>query len=86
VLTGIGTVLEDNPRLDVRLAPVAKQPPLVVVDSRLQTPPARALFEVAQRPVWIYAAEARRGQALEARGATVTHLPAPGGKVDLAAC
>ncbi len=87
VLTGIGTVLEDDPRLDVRLASVGRQPPLVVVDSRLQTPADAALFEVGQRPVWIYAAEARpQAQArLEARGATVAHLPGPGQKVDLAA-
>ena len=87
VLTGIGTVLEDDPRLDVRLAPVGKQPPLVVVDSRLQTPPGAALFAVEGRPVWIYAAEQHppEQQALEARGATVIHLPGPGGKVDLAA-
>jgi diaminohydroxyphosphoribosylaminopyrimidine deaminase / 5-amino-6-(5-phosphoribosylamino)uracil reductase len=87
VLTGIGTVLEDQPRLDVRLAPVGKQPPLVIVDSRLQTPPDAALFEVPGRPVWIYAAEAhpQAQQALQARGASITHLPGPGGKVDLAA-
>lgn len=87
ILTGIGTVLEDNPRLDVRHGTVGKQPPLVVVDSRLQTPPDAALFQVPQRPVWIYAAEQhpQRQAALEAAGATVTHLSGPGGKVDLAA-
>ena len=87
VLTGIGTVLEDDPRLDVRGVPIGKQPPLVVVDSRLQTPAEAALFGVTGRPVWVYAAEARPQvqAALEARGATVTHLPGPGGKVDLAA-
>jgi diaminohydroxyphosphoribosylaminopyrimidine deaminase / 5-amino-6-(5-phosphoribosylamino)uracil reductase len=87
LLTGIGTVLEDDPRLDVRLATVTKQPPLVVVDSRLQTPPDAALFAVPDRSVWVYAAEAHPDAraALEARGATVTHLPGPGQKVDLAA-
>lgn len=87
ILTGIGTVLEDDPRLDVRLATVGKQPPLVIVDSRLQTPPGAALFEVTNRPVWIYAAEQHpeAQAALEARGATVLHLPGPGGKVDLPA-
>ncbi|WP_332825920.1 bifunctional diaminohydroxyphosphoribosylaminopyrimidine deaminase/5-amino-6-(5-phosphoribosylamino)uracil reductase RibD [Ramlibacter sp.] len=86
VLTGIGTVLEDDPRLDVRLAPVGRQPPLVVVDSRLQTPPGAALFRV-ERPVWIYAAggDAPARAALERAGAHVTQLPGPGGKVDLAA-
>src|SRR3569623_2934018 len=38
VHTGIGTVLEDNPRLDVREVPVANQPFAVIVDSRLETP------------------------------------------------
>jgi diaminohydroxyphosphoribosylaminopyrimidine deaminase / 5-amino-6-(5-phosphoribosylamino)uracil reductase len=87
ILTGIGTVLDDDPRLDVRLASVGQPPPLVVVDSRLQTPPGAALFGIAQRPVWIYAAEERpeAQAALEASGATVIHLPGPGGKVDLAA-
>ena len=87
VLTGIGTVLEDDPRLDVRLVPAGRQPPLVVVDSRLQTPPGAALFEVPHRPVWIYAAEEHfeAQKTLAARGATVIHLPGPGGKVDLAA-
>ncbi|GAB3645823.1 bifunctional diaminohydroxyphosphoribosylaminopyrimidine deaminase/5-amino-6-(5-phosphoribosylamino)uracil reductase RibD [Ramlibacter alkalitolerans] len=87
LLTGIGTVLDDDPRLDVRLAPVGKQPPLVVVDSRLQTPPAAALFSVAGRPVWIYAAEAKPDAqtALEARSAHVSQLAGAGGKVDLAA-
>jgi diaminohydroxyphosphoribosylaminopyrimidine deaminase/5-amino-6-(5-phosphoribosylamino)uracil reductase len=87
VLTGVGTVLEDDPRLDVRLAPVGAQPPLVVVDSRLQTPPSAALFRVPERPVWLYAAEPHPDAqaALEARGATVMHLPGPGAKVDLAA-
>ena len=90
VLTGIGTVLEDNPRLDVRLVETPRQPHLVVVDSRLQTPLDAHLF-IAGRALYIYAAEQNDAKkaALEARGATVIHLPGqtPGteGKVDLAA-
>ncbi|APW39038.1 riboflavin biosynthesis protein RibD [Rhodoferax koreense] len=90
VLTGIGTVLEDDPRLDVRLVDTPRQPHLVIVDSQLQTPLDARLF-IAGRAVFIYAAapnDAKKSE-LEAHGATVIHLPgrAPGteNKVDLAA-
>jgi len=90
VLTGIGTVLEDNPRLDVRLVETPRQPHLVVVDSRLETPLDAHLF-IAGRALYIYAAvrnDAKKA-ALEARGATVIYLPGQtpesAGKVDLAA-
>lgn len=86
VLTGIGTVLEDNPRLDVREVATPRQPHVVVVDSRLQTPLDAHLL-IAERACIIYAAvpnDAKKA-ALEARGATVVMLPDSNGKVDLAA-
>jgi diaminohydroxyphosphoribosylaminopyrimidine deaminase/5-amino-6-(5-phosphoribosylamino)uracil reductase len=90
ILTGIGTIREDNPRLDVRLVPCPQQPPLVVIDSRLETPPDAQLF-IEGRPVWVYAAvpDDTRARALAQRGATVRYLPGPSadtrGKVDLRA-
>jgi len=90
ILTGIGTVREDNPRLDVRLVPCPRQPPLVVIDSRLETPLDSHLF-MDGRQVWIYAAVAdpTRAAALEQRGANIRYLPGrvPGteSKVDLQA-
>mgnify|MGYP006286919133 CR=1 FL=1 len=86
VLTGIGTVLEDNPQLDVRLVNTPRQPTLVVVDSRLETPPQAALFR-PERPVWIYhaAGPASAQAALSAAGAHLTIQPNPQGKVDLQA-
>ena len=86
VLTGIGTVLEDNPRLDVRLVPASSQPFAVIVDSKLETPPDAAMF-IEGRPLVIYTAvpDPSRRTLLEGRGATVLEMPGPGGKVDLAA-
>lgn len=87
ILTGVGTVLEDDPRLNVRLVDTPRQPPLVVVDSHLQTPPDARLF-IEGREVWIYAAtqdKPEREAALKARGASVTYLPNAQCKVDLAA-
>jgi len=95
VLTGIGTVLEDDPMLDVRLVESPRQPHLVVVDSRLETPTDARLFQPPAhglaRKIFIYCAvpDAQRQAALEALGVTVIHLPGqrPGteSKVDLAA-
>ena len=88
VLTGIGTVLADNPKLDVRLVDTPRQPHLVIVDSQLETPLDAALF-IAGRACYIYAAVSndKKKAALEARGATVIYLPGqtPGtqAKVDL---
>ena len=86
VLTGIGTVLADNPVLNVREVPTPRQPQLVVVDSRLQTPPDASLF-IAGRALFIYAGaeNSEKKRALEERGATVVVMPDSRGKVDLVA-
>ena len=76
VLTGIGTVLADNPRLDVRLVDTPRQPHLVIVDSRLETPLDAHLF-ITGRSTYIYAAVPNniKKAALEAQGAIVIYLP-----------
>ena len=86
VLTGIGTVLEDDPQLNVRDIDTPRQPSLVIVDSKLQTPLNAKLWH-AEREVWIYCAseDSDRKAALEAKGASVTCLPNAQGKVDLRA-
>ena len=90
MLTGIGTVLEDDPSLDVRLIETPRQPHLVVVDSRLETPLNARLFG-PQRKLYIYAAHKHdeKKAELEKRGATVVYLPgqtdATRRKVDLKA-
>ena len=90
VLTGIGTVQADNPRLDVRLITTPRQPHGVIVDSRLEAPPDASFF-IAIRACYIYIAVPNdvKKSLLEARGATVIHMPgqtaATQDKVDLKA-
>jgi diaminohydroxyphosphoribosylaminopyrimidine deaminase / 5-amino-6-(5-phosphoribosylamino)uracil reductase len=86
VLTGIGTLRDDDPRLDVREVATPRQPAAIVVDSRLETPLDAKIFQPV-RPLFIYGAvdEPARRAALEQRGATVALLPGPNGKVDLSA-
>jgi len=92
VLTGIGTVLQDRPRLNVRLVDTERQPHLVVVDSALQTPLDSPIF-LPGRKLFIYAAieDVAKAESLQALGATVIYLPgvhadgSPTAKVDLAA-
>lgn len=87
VLTGIGTVLDDDPRLDVREVATPRQPHLVIVDSQLQTPLQARLFSIPGRTCLIYTAsdDAAKQAALEGQGATVIRLPNAQGKVDLCA-
>lgn len=97
ILTGIGTVLQDNPLLDLRLCPnldlLPRMPHLVIVDSQMQTPPHAKLFQYSgkdalrPRQVWIYTAidHAQKRAALEAQGASIKVLPNAAGKVDLKA-
>ena len=86
VLTGVGTVLEDNPRLDVRLVPTPRQPLRVVVDSRLDAPLDARIFE-APGAVLVYAASptAERRAAYTERGIEVVRVANAHDKVDLAA-
>ena len=86
VLTGIGTVLADDPSLDVRLVETARQPMRCVVDARLDTPPTARLFE-SPSPVLLFTAstDAARRAALAARGAELVDVPAHGGRLDLEA-
>lgn len=85
ILTGVGTVLKDNPRLDVRLVETAHQPLRVIVDSRLDTPSTARILE-PPGAVLIYAAapDKPHREALHAKGAEIALAPGANGKVDLA--
>ena len=53
VVTGVGTVLADNPQLNVRAFPTVRQPVRVIADSRLQTPPDCRIIRDGGSPVLI---------------------------------
>jgi diaminohydroxyphosphoribosylaminopyrimidine deaminase/5-amino-6-(5-phosphoribosylamino)uracil reductase len=84
VLTGIGTVKDDDPRLTARDVATTRQPLRVVVDSRLETPLTARVLEGGN--VLIAAAREHRDRiaALQEKGAEVIVLPNAAGKVELA--
>lgn len=86
LLTGVGTVLADDPRLDVRLVDTARQPLRVVVDSRLDMPATARILQ-APGDVRVYTAlPAAASHALAHTGARLVSLPEDGrDKVDLPA-
>ncbi len=78
ILTGYGTVRDDDPSLTVRDVPCTRQPLRVVVDSRLETPPTAKVL--VGGGTLIFAAAAGF-----VPGAEVVAMPNRTGKVDLAA-
>lgn len=85
ILTGIGTVLQDDPQLNVRAVDTSRQPRRVIVDSRLEISPEAKVL--AGGGSWIFAAidDAARAARLRADGHEVIVLPTDSGKVDLGA-
>jgi diaminohydroxyphosphoribosylaminopyrimidine deaminase/5-amino-6-(5-phosphoribosylamino)uracil reductase len=86
VLTGMGTVRKDDPRLTVRDIPVPRQPRKAVVDGRLQISESARLFDGEE--VWVFTAhdDPVKAARLARRNARVIVLPgAEPGRVDLPA-
>jgi diaminohydroxyphosphoribosylaminopyrimidine deaminase/5-amino-6-(5-phosphoribosylamino)uracil reductase len=82
ILTGSGTVLADNPRLNVRDFDIGREPLRVVVDSALRTPVDAAILPAL---VACHRADADARATLERAGAEVIDVPGPDGRVDLPA-
>lgn len=82
ILTGSGTILADNPRMNVRDVDIGRQPLRVIVDSALRTPVDAAILPAL---IACHHAEPAARAALEQTGAEVIELPGMEGRVDLAA-
>ncbi len=86
VLTGLGTVLADNPRLDVRLVDTQVQPLRVIVDSKMQCPAGAAIFAPPGRVLLVSTVQAPgRFESLQSAGVELAVMPALAGQVDLQA-
>ena len=85
VLTGIGTLLADDPRLDARVEDAeCLAPPLrVIADSRLRTPPAARVFSTPGRVLVATSGDAASPRPLLDAGADVVSLPDTAGRVAL---
>jgi len=85
MLTGIGTVLRDDPELTVRHVPCKRQPKRVVIDSRLDLPLDAKILSGEPPLILTVSGDAARRAALEAKGAEVVVVPKQGEKTDLEA-
>jgi diaminohydroxyphosphoribosylaminopyrimidine deaminase/5-amino-6-(5-phosphoribosylamino)uracil reductase len=82
VLTGVGTVMQDDPALTVRAIETPRQPRRIVVDRHAQTP-AGARVLSGPDPVWVFASD--EPQAPFPANVETIVLRDANGRVDLAA-
>jgi len=90
IVTGVGTVKEDDPSLNVREVETQRQPWRIIVDSKLETPTnAKILNNLDQSGAMIVCAgidsaeQQEKAKAFEARGIEVIAMANASGKVDL---
>lgn len=83
ILTGIGTVLADDPQLNVREVETPRQPLKIVLDSQLQIPVSARLFDSGRSLIVCAADQPEKRKLLEAKGAEVLCMPDISGQVDL---
>ena len=84
IVTGIGSVLADDPSLNVREFDIGRQPLRVVVDSTLRMPATAKMLSLPGSTLVVTACQhAEAADRLLAAGAEVLYLPAVDGRVDL---
>ena len=85
ILTGIGTVIDDDPQLNVRGIDTPRQPLRIVVDSRLQIAPTARVLVGGGALVVAAVHDKEKEAMLRAAGCDLLMMPNPHGKVDLPA-
>jgi diaminohydroxyphosphoribosylaminopyrimidine deaminase/5-amino-6-(5-phosphoribosylamino)uracil reductase len=88
MLTGIGTVLRDDPELTVRHVPALRQPRRIVIDSRLDIDPNAKILKGERPIIFTVSTDAAKRKRLTDLGAEVVDAPIDPnkpGKTDLAA-
>ena len=85
ILSGIGTVREDDPRLNVRGVDTSRQPVKVIVDSRLELSLNAKVLDGGGVIVATASTDQKRAEALRHLGVEILLLPDADGKVDLSA-
>lgn len=83
ILTGIGTVLADDPQMTVRELEIGRQPLRVVVDSHLRIPLNSKILHGGNTVIACLAGQEEKAASLRALGVTVLELPALAGQVCL---
>ena len=90
IVTGVGTVKEDDPQLNVREVDTYRQPWKIIVDSKLETPPSARIFNhLDGAGVMIICAHLntpdlqQKAKVFLERGVEVIEMANPQGKVDL---
>ena len=84
-MTGLGTVLADNPQMTARFEGVTRQPLKVVVDSNLSLNPDLKIFQGGKTLLVCAHYDIVRAENFESQGVEVIELPGKDGKVDLRA-
>lgn len=84
ILSGIGTVRDDDPQLNVRGVETARQPTKVIVDNRLELSLTAKLLATGEVLIVTASSDQAKASALRERGAEVLRFPGQDGKADLA--
>ncbi len=85
ILTGVGSVLADNPQMNVRELATPRQPLRIIADSALATPAGARILQGGATLIACADSNSPNAAALRAAGAELLPCPGADGRVDLPA-